>query len=76
MLTGKVKSYSEQRGFGFITTSDGEDIFVYYTGIIGEGEGFRKLEAGQTVQFVIVQGIRGPQAAKVTPVKMGSAEEA
>ncbi|MFC6274597.1 MULTISPECIES: cold-shock protein [Levilactobacillus] len=75
MLTGKVKSYNEQRGFGFITTPEDGDIFVYYTGIVGEGEGFRKLEAGQTVQFVIVEGKRGPQAAKVTPVVTGSTEE-
>ena len=73
MLTGKVKSYNEQRGFGFITTLADGDVFVYYTGIIGEG--FRKLEAGQTVQFVIVQGMRGPQAAKVTPVVTASTEE-
>lgn len=73
MLTGKVKSYNEQRGFGFITHPADGDVFVYYTGIIGEG--FRKLEAGQTVQFVIVQGMRGPQAAKVTPVVTASTEE-
>lgn len=73
MLTGKVKSYNEQRGFGFITPPADGDVFVYYTGIIGEG--FRKLEAGQTVQFVIVQGMRGPQAAKVTPVVTASTEE-
>lgn len=74
MLTGKVKSYSEQRGFGFITTPDKEEIFVYYTGIIGEG--FRKLEPGQEVQFVIVQGKRGPQAAKVMPVDQATDQEA
>lgn len=73
MLTGKVKSYSEERGFGFITTPADGDIFVYYTGIIGDG--FKKLEVGQTVQFVIVQGMRGPQAAKVTPVVTGNTEE-
>jgi len=74
MLTGKVKSYSEQRGFGFITSPEDGDIFVYYTGIIGDG--FKKLEVGQTVQFVIVQGKRGPQAAKVTPVDEGTTEGA
>lgn len=74
MLTGKVKSYNEQRGFGFITTPADGDVFVYYTGILGDG--FRKLEAGQTVQFVIVQGQRGPQSAKVTPVDDTTNEEA
>lgn len=74
MLTGKVKSYSEQRGFGFITTPADGDVFVYYTAIVGEG--FKKLEVGQTVQFEIVQGMRGLQAAKVTPVVTGSSEEA
>lgn len=74
MLTGTVKSYSEQRGFGFITTPADGDVFVYYTAILGEG--FRKLVAGQTVQFVIVQGQRGPQAAKVTPVITDRDEEA
>ncbi|GEO66151.1 cold-shock protein [Levilactobacillus spicheri] len=74
MLTGKVKSYSEQRGFGFITTPDDGDVFVYYKGILGDG--FRKLEPGQTVQFVIVPGKQGPQAAKVTPVTPDATEEA
>ncbi|HIW71903.1 MAG TPA: cold shock domain-containing protein [Candidatus Levilactobacillus faecigallinarum] len=74
MLTGKVKSYSEQRGFGFITSESDGEVFVYYTGILGDG--FRKLEAGQEVQFVIVQGKRGPQAAKVAPVETTTDQEA
>lgn len=63
MLTGVVKSYSEKNGYGFITSDDGENLFVHYTGIIGTG--FKTLTEGQRVRFVVVEGAKGPQAVNV-----------
>ncbi len=65
MATGKVKWFSETKGYGFIAMDDGNDIFVHYTGILGTGR--RNLFEGQEVQFDIVQGPKGPQAANVQP---------
>ncbi|MCH3922510.1 cold-shock protein [Limosilactobacillus sp.] len=63
MLTGKVKSFDEQKGWGFIQVPNEGEIFVHYHGI--EGTHRRVLTAGQDVSLVIVQGKRGPQAAHV-----------
>lgn len=63
MLTGVVKSYSEKNGYGFIAADDGENLFVHYTGI--SGQGFKTLSPGQRVSFIIVEGIKGPQAVNV-----------
>lgn len=60
---GRVKWFNGAKGYGFITREDGDDIFVHYTGI--EGEGFRSLEEGQRVEFEIEQTARGPQAIHV-----------
>lgn len=67
MIQGTVKSYNEQSGFGFIESDAGENVFVHYSGI--EMAGFKKLEAGQKVNFVIVAGQKGPQAARVRLVQ-------
>ena len=64
MMRGVVRRFNNQRGFGFISDSDGKDVFVHYTGI--NGEGFKSLEEGQEVEFDIVQGEKGPQAVNVT----------
>lgn len=61
---GNVRWYSQEKGFGFISTDNAGDIFVYYADIISDG--FKTLEKGQTVRFEMVQGERGPQAANVT----------
>ncbi len=65
-LTGTVKWFSNSKGYGFITPENGEDVFVHFTAI--QAEGFRKLEAGQRVEFSIEDTEKGPQAAQVTVV--------
>lgn len=64
MIKGRVKWFDANKGFGFITRDDGGDVFVHYTAI--QGEGYRKLEEGQTVQFEVEQGKKGPQAINVS----------
>ena len=64
MSKGIVRRFNNQRGFGFISDSEGNDVFVHYTGI--NGEGFTSLEEGQEVEFDIIQGQKGPQAVNVT----------
>lgn len=63
MLKGKVKWFDTKKGFGFIQSEKGNDVFVHYTGI--QSEGFKNLEEGQAVTFEITEGKKGPQAAKV-----------
>lgn len=64
MHQGKVKWFSNDKGYGFIEAEDGEDVFVHFTGI--NGEGFKTLEEGESVSFEITDGNRGPQAANVS----------
>jgi CspA family cold shock protein len=64
--TGTVKWFNGGKGFGFITREEGEDVFVHYSAI--QGDGFRNLEEGQSVEFDIVQGPKGLQAANVSVV--------
>ncbi len=64
MQQGKVKWFSNDKGYGFIETDGGEDIFVHFTGIIGEG--FKTLDEGDSVSFEITEGNRGPQASDVS----------
>jgi len=64
MNTGKVKWFNAEKGFGFIESSEGTDVFVHFSAI--QTEGFKTLEEGQAVNFEIVEGNRGPQAANVT----------
>ena len=61
--TGKVKWFNDSKGFGFLTTDDGTDIFVHNSAI--QGEGFKTLDEGQEVEFEIVHGAKGPQAQDV-----------
>jgi len=65
-LTGKVKWFNDAKGYGFIERADGDDVFVHYTAI--EGTGFRSLSEGQEVEFEVVDGPKGKQAANVTKV--------
>ncbi|KKE80754.1 cold shock domain-containing protein [Oceanobacillus caeni] len=65
-MTGKVKWFNAEKGFGFIEREDGDDVFVHFSAI--QAEGFKTLEEGQDVEFEIVEGNRGPQAANVTRI--------
>ncbi|MGM0854379.1 MAG: cold-shock protein CspD [Bacillota bacterium] len=63
MQNGKVKWFNNEKGFGFIEVEGGDDVFVHFSAI--QGEGFKALEEGQEVSFDVVEGNRGPQAANV-----------
>jgi len=64
MAKGTVKWFNESKGFGFITSETGEDVFVHYTSILGAG--FRTLNEGQRVAFEVEMGPKGPKAVNVT----------
>lgn len=63
-MTGTVKWFNAEKGFGFISREGGDDVFVHFSAI--QVEGFKTLEEGQAVNFDITEGNRGPQAANVT----------
>ncbi|HAD09286.1 MAG TPA: cold-shock protein [Porticoccaceae bacterium] len=63
---GVVKWFNVKKGFGFITWDQGEDVFVHFRSIVGDG--YRTLNEGQRVQFEVTQGQKGPQADNVTPL--------
>ncbi len=65
-MQGKVKWFNPDKGYGFIETEEGGDVFVHFSAI--QSEGFKTLDEGQTVEFEVVEGNRGPQAANVVPV--------
>lgn len=65
-MKGSVKWFDTAKGYGFITTSEGNDIFVHYTGIAKEG--FRGLEEGQEVEFEVGEGKKGAQAINVSVI--------
>ena len=66
MAEGTVKWFNSRKGYGFIATPDGSDVFVHYSNIVSEG--FKNLEEGDSVTFDIVQGEKGPRAENVVPV--------
>ena len=63
MNKGTVKCFNNQKGFGFISDEQGNDVFVHYSGI--QSNGFKSLEEGQEVEFEVIEGQKGPQAVNV-----------
>ncbi|MEG0176376.1 cold-shock protein [Anaerorhabdus sp.] len=66
MSTGKVKWFNAEKGYGFITGDDGQDIFVHFSAI--QTEGFKSLDEGQAVSFDVTTSDRGPQATNVAKI--------
>jgi len=66
-MKGKVKWFNSEKGYGFITGEDGNDVFVHYTAI--QGDGFKTLDENQEVEYDVVQGEKGPQATNVHKLK-------
>ena len=64
MNKGTVKWFNNQKGYGFISDEEGNDVFVHYSGL--NMDGFKYLEEGQAVEFELVNGSKGPQATNVT----------
>lgn len=60
---GTVKWFNDRKGFGFIKLEDGKDVFVHYSAL--QGDGFKTLKEGEPVEFDVVEGAKGPQAANV-----------
>ena len=67
MAKGTVKWFNNQKGYGFISDEEGNDVFVHYTGL--NMEGFKTIEEGQAVEFEVVNGAKGPQATNVTKLQ-------
>ena len=65
-IQGKVKWFNNRKGYGFVGRDDGDDVFVHYSAI--DGDGFKTLQEGDLIEFEVVQGQKGPQADKVTKV--------
>ena len=66
MAIGRVKWFDEKKGYGFIEQENGDDVFVHYSSIMGDG--FKTLKDGQQVEYEYTQGQKGLQVTKVTPV--------
>lgn len=73
MATGRVKWFNDAKGYGFIEHDEGEDVFVHYSAI--SGEGYRSLTEGSVVEFEIQQDPKGPRAANVVVVEPAPAPE-
>jgi CspA family cold shock protein len=65
-VVGEIKWFNSSKGYGFIGRENGPDVFIHYSGIVGDG--YRTLKEGDRVSFEIVQGSKGPQAANVVKI--------
>ena len=65
-MKGTVKWFNNQKGYGFISDAEGQDVFVHYSGL--NMDGFKTLEEGQEVEYEVTDGAKGPQAVNVTPL--------
>ncbi|BDI31126.1 MAG: cold-shock protein [Capsulimonas sp.] len=65
MPTGKIKWFSDAKGYGFIDTGEGKDLFVHFSAI--QAEGYKSLREGQEVEYQVADGPKGPQAENVVP---------
>lgn len=65
-MKGKVKWFNENKGYGFIEREDGDDVFVHFSAITGDG--FKTLAEGQEVEFEVTEGDKGPQAINVAKI--------
>lgn len=65
-MTGTVKWFNSEKGYGFITTEEGNDVFAHFSQI--NKEGYKTLEEGQNVSFDVVEGAKGPQASNITVI--------
>ena len=68
MSKGTVKWFNNQKGYGFISDAEGNDVFVHFSGL--NMEGYKTLNEGEEVEFDVVEGAKGPQAANVTRVQV------
>lgn len=66
--TGIVKWFNADKGFGFIEQKQGPDVFVHFKNIVSSGNGYKTLNEGQQVQFILGRGPKGPQAEEVTVI--------
>ena len=73
MSTGKVKWFNDAKGYGFIERADGDDVFVHYSAIIGEG--YRSLGEGSAVEFDVEEDAKGPRASNVVVTGAATQEE-
>lgn len=64
-VTGVVKWFNETKGFGFIQQTDGDDVFAHFSAIQADEGAFRTLKEGQSVEFLVTQGEKGPQAEQI-----------
>lgn len=74
MATGTVKWFDDAKGYGFIERADGEDVFVHYSAIVGEG--YKSLTEGSEVEFDVEEDPKGPRAANVVVTKAAPSEDA